>query len=634
MREKEFGILRRKGGDKMKKQYPGVKIVTLGAVFAQYYEGSLCSVSGNHQKAETKKPGGFLLELSVSLMEHDVILAVGDSKKSLNKLQGRIKNTVALFCEKGEEPLSVKWFYYKGEKTVCLLTCGAKQVYIIRQHSAKAMEVFSRYILPEISREMAARHLVLSRWHKLRTAGEKRIFHINQCVLNARDYILNVYAALQKRRPALSYADGPKPPGAPQSVKAKRKRFMKDETIISQRQQSIKNTEVVGELPECPQYAEDELDAFCQMVLQETDVSGVQPQPMHQIPGMSIPQKAQPKVSLRKRCVAGIACAVFLFCAGYLVYYYGVEPQSSAEENQGLAQLYGKSYAKEGVEHDVYTQGGTASSAGETDISSEVEKAENLQRAEMLEQFQELYAMNSDLVGWITVPGTVIDYPVVKSADNSFYLDHNFYKEKNRFGAIYADEKNEVTQNGNSTVMLLYGHQTVNGSMFGELKKYRNLEFYKENPIFTFDTLYEKGEWKVFSVFLSNVDPAQDNGELFNWRVTEFGDKQKMMEYVEQCRQRSLLNTQVDVDVGDSLVALTVCASDFDNARLVVVARKVRADESAEVDTGKAAVNKTPLYPQIWYDLYGGVKPSGHSFIDDGSDSYKNEEETYTLKRE
>ena len=223
--------------------------------------------------------------------------------------------------------------------------------------------------------------------------------------------------------------------------------------------------------------------------------------------------------------------------------------------------------------------------------------------------FYQLLEQNPDTVGWINVPNTQVHNPVVKTSDNDKYLTTNFEGEKSKYGTVFAD-MNNVFEKGpvTSTNTILYAHHMKDGQMFGELKKYRDLDFYKENPVISFTTIYSPTttRWKVFSVFIINTHRDDDNGNLFNYMRTEFSGESDFEEFIQNCYQRSIITTPVqDVTMSDKLLTLSTCVYDFDDARLVVVARQVRDGESESVDTSSAIINPDPVYPQVYRNRYG-----------------------------
>jgi SrtB family sortase len=263
-----------------------------------------------------------------------------------------------------------------------------------------------------------------------------------------------------------------------------------------------------------------------------------------------------------------VAVAAFVGCGGYLV-HYAADGLLQRRSNAALTQLY----------HGGQTRPGTLSYTG----------------AGMLSKFSALYEANSDLSGWLSIPGAGVDLPVYRAADNEYYLSHSAEKARSRYGALFLDAGNSVMPGQPSQNLSIYGHNTKNGSMFGQLKKFRDLAFYKKNAVFSFDTLYEEKQWVVFAVIVTNADPAQDGGNFFEWREANLSNPQSMEAFLEQLRKRSLIESPVEVGSGDRLLSLTTCCYDFKDARLVVFARELRRGETVEL--AAVAENANPLLP-------------------------------------
>ena len=229
-------------------------------------------------------------------------------------------------------------------------------------------------------------------------------------------------------------------------------------------------------------------------------------------------------------------------------------------------------------------------------------------------KFAELYAENNDLVGWITVDGTNINYPVVRTdkmkGSDDYYLRTDFKHNYSRYGTIYADRKNNLGYMTESKNITLYGHNMKDDStMFSQLLHYRDLDYYKQHPTFTFDTLYRDGKWKIFSVMITNADPNEDNGYVFDYRKTDFTSDEQFLYWVNECKKRSVINTGVQVDKSDEILTLQTCTYEFNDARFIVIARRVRSGESETVNVSEAVNNPDPIYPQAWYDYLGIKNP-------------------------
>lgn len=223
--------------------------------------------------------------------------------------------------------------------------------------------------------------------------------------------------------------------------------------------------------------------------------------------------------------------------------------------------------------------------------------------------FENLLKQNKDIRAWITIKGTNINNPVYQTNNNDFYLDHDMNKKSSRYGALFIDKDANIGKRNNSQNVVIYGHHMKDGTMFGQLKKYTDISFYKKNPIIDFKTLYLDGKYKIFSVFITNALKEHDNGEVFNYLKPEFASQDEFLKFIDDTKKRSIINTGVEVVAEDEIITLSTCTYEFDDARLVVMARRIREGETNINDTSKANVNPNPLYPQIWYDIKGGKKP-------------------------
>ena len=113
----------------------------------------------------------------------------------------------------------------------------------------------------------------------------------------------------------------------------------------------------------------------------------------------------------------------------------------------------------------------------------------------------------------------------------------------------------------------------------------------------------------MFAVFVTNTLPEHDNGEVFNYRRSEFADEEDFNNWIEQIRLRSVVNTDIEVSYEDEILTLSTCAYDFDDARLVVMARRVADDGYDKYTVYSSSINPNPMYPEIWYTKKGLTKP-------------------------
>ncbi len=216
-----------------------------------------------------------------------------------------------------------------------------------------------------------------------------------------------------------------------------------------------------------------------------------------------------------------------------------------------------------------------------------------------------MLAENSDFKGWITIPNTKIDNPIYQTTDNQYYLNHNQKKQRSAYGALFFDCENVIDEDETDKNLVIYGHNMNNGSMFANLTKYKSLSFYKQNPTIEFSTLYKKSTYKIYSVFVLNASKEDDNDYIYNISRNNFLSDEDFNLWADEAYERSLINTGVDVVNGDNIITLVTCVYDFDDARLVVMARETREGEDPEVDTSAAVTNPSPRYPKRWYDDRG-----------------------------
>ncbi len=215
------------------------------------------------------------------------------------------------------------------------------------------------------------------------------------------------------------------------------------------------------------------------------------------------------------------------------------------------------------------------------------------------ERFAEMRKENPDFSAWITLNGSEIDCPVYQTDNDEYYLKHNQKKQSSRHGALFFQASDKIDSKSDKT-LVIYGHNMKDGSMFASLKKLRNLNFYKGNPTITLSTVKEDSTYVIYAVFLLNAVRAHDKDYIYDINKSSFSDADDFNLWRDEALERSIINTGVTANYGDDILSLVTCAYDFDDARLVVMARKLHKDE--KVSTENAKVNGKPRYPKRWYD--------------------------------
>lgn len=208
------------------------------------------------------------------------------------------------------------------------------------------------------------------------------------------------------------------------------------------------------------------------------------------------------------------------------------------------------------------------------------------------ESLASLYAKNNQTVGWIQIDGTKTDNVVMQNKEDNFYwLDRKFDGRRADSGELYIDYRCRMEADYLSQNITIYGHHMINGTMFGQIKRYSDLSFYREHPTFRFDSLYENYTWKVFAVFI--VDRTKEENMAFDslYRQPEFESAEAFADYIAEVRRRSLIVCPVDICEDDRIVCLSTCTYVSDDARLVVAARKVREGEDPSVQVELARKN-------------------------------------------
>ena len=188
-----------------------------------------------------------------------------------------------------------------------------------------------------------------------------------------------------------------------------------------------------------------------------------------------------------------------------------------------------------------------------------------------LSGYKEIYEMNNDVVGWIKMEGTKMDYPVMQTpSEPNYYLYRDFDKKNSKRGSIYAKEECDI--NTPSDNITIFGHNMQDGSMFACLGDYTNKRAWEHNSLIFFDTLTEYHTYKIFAVFKTSANLGQ--GFRYHMFV-DAANEQEFDEFVSTCKQLSFYDTGITPVYGDKLICLSTCEYTLDNGRLVVAAVRI-----------------------------------------------------------
>lgn len=269
-------------------------------------------------------------------------------------------------------------------------------------------------------------------------------------------------------------------------------------------------------------------------------------------------------------CVAAVAAAAL---AGVAIFGGGKEDKS---ESSTAADVLAP----------VVTEAPTE--AALPDIEDFTEEAKLTGRAKML------LKENEDVNGYIKISNTYVDYPVVQydgenleDNGNDYYLHKDLYGNYLDSGTIFMDYRDvfEADESKQSENIVLYGHNMLNGTKFATLHYYMQDEtFYEKNPLIEFSSNYKDYNYVIFGYFYTSGDYGESAyGEEFAyWDQEELDTEKDFNKYVETVHKRSVISPDIDVKYGDKLLTLSTCHLDIDNSRLIVVARRLREDETPE----------------------------------------------------
>lgn len=184
------------------------------------------------------------------------------------------------------------------------------------------------------------------------------------------------------------------------------------------------------------------------------------------------------------------------------------------------------------------------------------------------DSFADALKLNEDIVGRISMDAANIHYLVVQGDDNEYYLRRGYDRKKTRSGAIFLDYRCAIGPEPLKGHLILYGHNMKKGTMFHNLMKYKDEQFFRENRIFRFDTLYADHEWEIFSAYVTDTS--------FYYIDTAFKDDAEWLSFLQTIQSKSLFPTDTVLTADDVVLTLSTCTYEFDDARFAVHARLIK----------------------------------------------------------
>ena len=252
---------------------------------------------------------------------------------------------------------------------------------------------------------------------------------------------------------------------------------------------------------------------------------------------------------------------------------------------------YVKGYLEEKAFHDL------------ADDKTPVEEEYRTEHGVVLSEYVNLYKKNHDLIGWIKIPDTKLDYPVMQTAgkneDPEFYLRKNFKKEYKISGTPFMDANSDIYLPTNNWIV--YGHNMNNGTMFADLVKYDDPEFFKEHRYIYFDTIYKKGVYKIFAAAKTQVYSKDYDGFVY-YNYPAITDEDEYDEYVENVKEISTVKKKTTAHYDQQLLTLSTCSyhlSDNSLGRYIVVAKEVNAKRHILRQLQKVLQNAHPWFEHL-----------------------------------
>lgn len=197
---------------------------------------------------------------------------------------------------------------------------------------------------------------------------------------------------------------------------------------------------------------------------------------------------------------------------------------------------------------------------------TETGKTKNRQKVEMLKK------ENSDVIGWIQISDTNINYPLLQTQNNDYYLTHNYQKEKSQYGSIFL--KAECNLLDNNSNLMIYGHNRQDRQMFYSLLNYCDKSYYEKHKNIQIATLEEENNYSIVTVFKSRVFYEDEKDVFKYYNYTNFRDEKEYQEFINKSKEIQLYDTGVSAEYGQQLITLITCEYSQNNGRLVVIAKK------------------------------------------------------------
>ena len=253
--------------------------------------------------------------------------------------------------------------------------------------------------------------------------------------------------------------------------------------------------------------------------------------------------------------VAVVICVLVLLFSSWQLLGIFLEYKEGTDEYEDLLQ-----YVQEELPEEEYAEVAdeVTDELYEVEMTEEEEKQQEEERLQRI-SFDELKALNEDIVGWVEIPGTVISYPMMHTGENVYYLNHTFSGKENSAGSIFVEALNNPDFSDLHTI--IYGHNMKNGSMFAGLKNYTSPSYLVAHPAIYLDLEDGTHAYQIFSCYET---PAESDSYTIG-----FVPDEQYEAFLQTLKARSAYDTGVEVTVEDSIISLSTCTRNGENRYLI-----------------------------------------------------------------
>lgn len=340
-----------------------------------------------------------------------------------------------------------------------------------------------------------------------------------------------------------------------------------------------------------------------------------------------VPWKGDKPVEILRKLVYIVSVCV-LIRWGFYSYSYFFGSKSMLNDQKDLADIYSSGVESENISETVQNPGPAQSDPAPSVPGDSLEGDTPAQDTPVpapqpLSRFEKLLAMNPDTVGWLSIDGLylqsdsdelAINYPVVQTTDNDYYLVHDFNGVEKEYGCLYADYKADLDYGKRSSIVTIYGHNMKVEAYFHHLRDYNRYDpgFVSDHRLVTFSSLYSEDKYIIFACFYVSTNEEDDDQPIFRYHnCVDFNSMADFDYWYKNVMYRNYYNTDIQCGMDDEYLVLSTCSFEINDARFVVVARKLHDGEDPSVYNYET--NYDRHMPVKWYQAFGNTVPATDS---------------------